>query len=51
MKTNLNSKIWDFVPVVGFFILTITEGKTYWLAGILTIAWLAVVAFRYYIKE
>jgi hypothetical protein len=47
----LKSKIFDLAVVAVFFILAAAEGKAYPLAGICAILWLAVVAFRHYIKE
>jgi hypothetical protein len=51
MKISIQSKIWDFIPVLGFFILAALEGKGYWLAGILTIAWLGIIGFRWASKS
>jgi hypothetical protein len=51
MKANIQSKIWDFVPVAGFFILAATEGKAYPLAGMLTIGWLAIIGFRWLLNK
>lgn len=49
MKANLNSKVWDFVPVVAFLLVAAIEGRNFWMAalcGFFGIGWLALTIFR-----
>lgn len=42
----LNSPLWDFVPFVGMIVLAATEGRQYWLGGVLAIVWLFTIGIR-----
>lgn len=46
----LKTDWWDLVPFVGFVAIAVTEGKLYWLGGILAIVWLFTECIRVFTK-
>jgi hypothetical protein len=47
----LKSPYWDLLPFAVLILVTITEGKTYPVAGVAAIMWLFIVAVRYLVPE
>ena len=54
MKANIQSKVWDFVVVLAFFLVAAIEGRNFWMAalcGFFGIGWLAITVFRIFLES
>jgi hypothetical protein len=51
MKANINMKIWDWVPILGFLIIIISWGKLWSLSGLFLVVWTGILITRWVVNK
>jgi voltage-gated potassium channel Kch len=51
MKANINQRIWDWVPVLGFLIILIGWGKLWQLSGLFLVIWITILITRWVVNS